>query len=248
MNQRLITNWKKDEKAHFEGWDFSYLKGRMIEDKLPWNYIKLAREFSKKSENMLDMGTGGGEILLQIKPAAKKIIATEGYPPNVIVARKNLKKLKVKVFDFSKHNVKKMPFPDDSFDLIINRHDAYDLDEVYRILKPNGIFLTQQVGTGNLRNLKKFFGVESRFKGMSLKDQIPLFKKAGFKILKKKEFTGNYHFKDVGALVYYLHAIPWVVKDFSVDSHKNYLLKLNKRKKLEFALKRFLIVARKEGE
>ena len=36
-HNELIEQWKKDEKAVFEGWDFSYLKERLITEKEPWN-------------------------------------------------------------------------------------------------------------------------------------------------------------------------------------------------------------------
>ena len=36
-----------------------------------------------------------------------------------------------------------MPFDDDSFDMIINRHGNYNVKELYRVLKPNGLFITQ---------------------------------------------------------------------------------------------------------
>ena len=34
----LYSQWKKDEKANFEGWDFSFLKDRWFEEQPPWNY------------------------------------------------------------------------------------------------------------------------------------------------------------------------------------------------------------------
>lgn len=39
-----------------------------------------------------------------------------------------------------------LPYEDESMDIIINRHESYDIYEVYRVLKKGGIFITQQVG------------------------------------------------------------------------------------------------------
>ena len=44
------------------------------------------------------------------------------------------------------HDGENLPLPDESFDLVINRHESFDPFEVYRILKPGGLFITQQVG------------------------------------------------------------------------------------------------------
>ena len=46
-----------------------------------------------------------------------------------------------------------MPFGDNSFDIVINRHGNFDVKELFRILKPGGIFVTQQVGAENDREL-----------------------------------------------------------------------------------------------
>ena len=46
---KLIKQWKKDEKAHFKGWDFSYLKGRWEEEKLNAGYFGLAQKLLTKS-------------------------------------------------------------------------------------------------------------------------------------------------------------------------------------------------------
>lgn len=47
----------------------------------------------------------------------------------------------------------KIPYPDESFDLIINRHGDFDAPELYRLLKSGGVFITEQVGGDNDRYL-----------------------------------------------------------------------------------------------
>jgi hypothetical protein len=53
----------------------------------------------------------------------------------------------------------------------------------------------------------------------------------------------------VGAIVYYLKAIPWIVDGFSVDTHLPYLLALQKKvdngEKLQFCAAKYLLQARK---
>ena len=57
-----LEQWISEEKAPFKGWDFSHIKNRKIDQKLPWNYNLLAKRLVGKSNSVLDMGTGGGEI------------------------------------------------------------------------------------------------------------------------------------------------------------------------------------------
>ena len=46
---------------------------------------------------------------------------------------------------------------DNEFDIVINRHESYNEKELFRILKPNGLFITQQVGAYNNKDLATFF-------------------------------------------------------------------------------------------
>ncbi len=91
---------------------------------------------------MLDMRTGGGERLaeyLGIQPVAE-VYATEGYVPNVGPARERLAPLGVTVYEVQDD---RLPLPDASLDLIINRHGSYDASEAQRVLKPGKCFITQ---------------------------------------------------------------------------------------------------------
>ena len=46
-----------------------------------------------------------------------------------------------------------IPFKDEVFNQIINRHGNFNAKEIYRLLKNGGIFITEQVGCDNDRDL-----------------------------------------------------------------------------------------------
>ena len=245
----LIKQWKKDEKALFSGWDFSYLEGRMIEGHPPWDYMAMAKKLLKKSKFVLDMETGGGERFSSFAPFPKHAVAYEGYKPNVAVARKRLKPLGVKVIE---QRGSKLPFKDEEFDLILNRHGAINEEickEAFRILRPGGVLLTQQVEYNDMLDLKKEFNTEPKWPSNTLKNTKDSLAKAGFSIKEGEEWEGRYVFKDVGALVYYLEAIPWIVDDFSVKTRLSDLMRLQKKLELQgglvFSKRQFLIMAEK---
>ena len=48
-----------------------------------------------------------------------------------------------------------MPFSSETFDIILNRHGSFHAGELFRLLKPGGIFLTEQVGEDNDRDLAR---------------------------------------------------------------------------------------------
>ena len=71
------------------------------------------------------------------------------------------------------------------------------------------------------------------------------------KVVGTEEWWGKLVFADVGAIVYYLKAVPWLVPGFSIDSHLDRLLELQRRlernEKLVFEAGKYLIEARKAG-
>ncbi|MCZ7671964.1 MAG: hypothetical protein M5U34_34940 [Chloroflexi bacterium] len=87
----MIEFWRHEEQVPFKGWDFSYIRERMIEESPPWSYKALAMTLMAQADSLLDMGTGGGERLLSMREAwPPQVFATEGYAPNVALARKKL--------------------------------------------------------------------------------------------------------------------------------------------------------------
>jgi SAM-dependent methyltransferase len=240
----------------FSGWNFDYLTktGRMVEAPLKWNYYNIVFPYLSKVETMLDMGTGGGEVLSEFLPLPPNTYATEQYKPNVSVARERLESLGVTVVEVEEeksppHNAN-LPFDDEFFDLIINRHTAYYPNELMRILKNRGVFITQQVGSMIMLNLKQFLKEESMtVSNWNLKSAVDELKIAGFKIIEQQEDMQFCRFYDVGAIAYVMKATPWIVEDFTIDKYKDRLWELHIRiQEEEFydtPLHRFVVVAQK---
>lgn len=252
MNKtELKAIWKKEEKiAHIRGWDFSHIHGRYEEEMdLPWDYEKIIREYLNDDMNILDYDTGGGEFLLSLKHPFHKTAATEGYHPNVELCKEILIPLGI---DFKAcDNPADIPFQDESFDLIINRHGDFNSKEIYRLLKKGGIFITEQVGGDNDRDLVEMVlpDTEKPFPHLNLKEQKKVFVDAGFRIERDEEAYRLIKFYDVGAFVWFAYIIEWEFPEFSVDRCFDSLLKMHKmiedNGKLEGTIHRYLIVAKK---
>lgn len=133
------------DSFNFSGWDFSYITetGRMQEAPVRWNYFSRIKPYLYNVERLLDLGTGGGERLSRFTPLPRETYASEGYKPNVIIAKKNLEPLGIQVVEAD--GCDKLPFDDKFFDLIIDRHEGYCPQEIYRILADDAHFITQQV-------------------------------------------------------------------------------------------------------
>ncbi|HSJ58545.1 MAG TPA: methyltransferase domain-containing protein, partial [Anaerolineae bacterium] len=248
--QQLIAAWRKEEQAPFAGWDFSYLDGRMIEEKPPWSYLARAAELMDGASSVLDMGTGGGERLLRLRERwPDKVAVTEDYPPNVALARERLEPLGVTVVEVALEEEIAMPFAGGEFDLVLNRHSGLNPSEVARILAPGGTFLTQQVHGLWAHDLIAHFGAPVPWPNDTPGIVAPRLEAAGLEVATCLDWTGKLTFTDAGAIVYYLKAIPWLVPGFSVATHVEYLLALHERlergEELVFAAEKYLIEARK---
>lgn len=244
LKQHLISEYEQN----FSGWDFSYLKGKMEEDPLPWNYRNIVLDHISSSQQMLDMGTGGGEFLDSLPTLPAKTYATEGYLPNIEIATKRLQPKGVEVKEVKEDDV--LPFKDSFFDLVINRHESYSCQEVHRTLKNNGIFISQQVGGMNDIDVNSTLGAAlPDFSDWCLLKAKEDLLHNGFEIVSCDEYIGKTRFYDIGSIVYYLKCIPWQVEDFTVEKYINRLFLLDDHIKTkghkDFILHRFITIARK---
>lgn len=210
------------------GWDFSWLNERSKVEQLPWDYGAVVRERMRGVASLLDLGTGGGEFLSSLAPLPPNTQATEGYPPNVVMARKRLEPLGVFVADVSEMH-DHLPFSDSSFDLVIDRHEGFDSHEVFRVLKPGGRFVTQQVGGENMLDLNRFLQDNPYYTygDYNLNDQVMQLKRAGFNIITAREAFPLFSFLDIAGVVFYLTVVPWQIEDFSVEHYRDRLIELH---------------------
>jgi SAM-dependent methyltransferase len=233
-DQRLLGAWRREESRPAVGWDFSHLQGRMTEDQPSWDFDALCRQALKFTRHVLDMGTGGGEQLLTFADVLPEdTVATEGWPPNLPVARAALAPHGIPVVAYDPESAvaadRRMPFGDGRFDLVLNRHEAFVAEEVARVLAPGGVFLTQQVAGDDARELHEWLGGQASYPA-HLKDQlVGQVRAAGLVIEVEAEWTGAYRFDDVAALVAYLRQVPWdAPDDFTVDRYADRLLALHR--------------------
>ena len=249
--EELRSIWEAEERcAHIKGWDFSHIHGRYEEaDVLPWDYGAVVRGVLRDDMKVLDYDTGGGEFLLSLHHPYENTAATEGYPPNVALCQEKLLPLGIdlRVCRDGAH----IPFEDGAFDIVINRHGDFCPPEIWRLLKPGGLFVTQQVGSENDRDLVAAVlpDVPPPFPHENLTEQRRAFEDAGFEILETGEAFGPIRFFDVGAFVWFARIIAWEFPGFCVDRCFDRLLKLQdtieREGRIEGTTHRYLIVARK---
>lgn len=241
--------WKEEEKKGFKGWDFSHLKDRWEDEELPWNYGDILNKYLKSDYKLLDMGTGGGEFLLSLNHPYDNTTVTEMWEPNVKLCKDKLEPLGIEVKQV--FDDKELPFENGTFDIIINRHESFDVREVSRILKPEGIFITQQVGGNNNEILSKVLlkDLHQSFPENTLAISLKEVEENSLEVLYSREYFPYLRFKDIGAIVYFAKIIEWEFPNFSVDNCFQELCELHEEIKVKGYVEsiehRFIIVCRK---
>lgn len=152
---------------------------------------------------------------------------TEAYLPNLKLCRKKLFPLGIEVREIISDS--KIPYESDKFDVVINRHEAFDINEVARVLKNKSYFITQQVGGRNNNDLSRRIVDEIKADlSHNLENNIKFLKKCGFEIILADEIFTRLKFYDIGALVYFAKIIEWEFPNFSVESCFDNLIDLKR--------------------
>lgn len=251
MNKTLLKKkWLEEEAiAHIHGWNFSHINKRYTEETdLPWDYRQEIEKYLTKDKQLLDMDTGGGEFLLSLKHPYEHTSVTEAYPPNLKLCQETLAPLGIKVVEGNSQET--LPFENDSFDIIINRHGSFNANELKRMMKLNGIFITEQVGKDNDRDLVLHVLKDTPlpFPNQYLEYDIERLQSAGLKIIEAKEVYRPIRFYDVGAFVWFAHIIEWEFPNFSVEKCFDQLIELQKQIEeygyFEGTIHRYFIIAK----
>jgi SAM-dependent methyltransferase len=231
-----------------EGWDFSWFEGRASEERPPWGYARMMAERMGRAAAALDIQTGGGEVLARIPHPPPVLAATESWPPNVALARRNLAPLGAVVAEVA--DDADLPFPAESFDLVVSRHPTEVLwPEIARVLRPGGTYFSQQVGAGSNRELTDFLmGPQPVSQARSPQRAVAEAQAVGLTVTDLREQSLRTVFNDVGAVIYFLRKVIWTVPGFTVAGYRDQLRKLHEKIQAEgpFAAhaQRFLIEAR----
>ena len=206
------------EAAPIEGWDFTWLEGRATEDRPSWRYSERVTERAARASRMLDLQSGGGEMLARLPQRPPLTVAAEDYPPNVAVAARRLVPRGAQVVAAQEAS-KGLPFPSEVFDLVTSRHPVETCwEEIARVLCRGGRYLSQQVGPHSVRELSEFM-LGPLPSGSKRDPELArrAAQAAGLVVEDLRHERLRTVFYDVGAVVYFLRLVVWIVPGFTVQ-------------------------------
>jgi SAM-dependent methyltransferase len=237
------------ESVPTAGWDFSWFEGRATEQRPSWGYARLIGERMRHVTAALDLQTGGGEVLATIPQPPRLLVATESWPPSLKVARGNLSRVGGHVVAAA--DAGRLPFATGTFDLVVSRHPTVTVwDEIARVLKPGGSYLSQQVGAGSMHEVTEaMMGPTPVSDERSTDNARTSAENAGLEVVDLRHESLRTEFFDIAAVVHYLRKVIWIVPGFTADRYKDKLYDVHRQIQGTGSFvaysKRFLIEARK---
>ncbi len=237
------------------GWDFSWFEGRATEERPAWGYARLLTGRLARAGTVLDIQTGGGEVLAGALGGAARVpavlAATESWPPNLELARRRLRPFGGAVAAAA--DDADLPFSDGCFSLVVSRHPTEVLwPEIARVLTAGGTYLSQQVGAGSNRELTDFMmGPQPVHPGRSPQVAVAEATAAGLDVTDLREQALRVEFGDVAAVVHFLRKVLWTVPGFTVACYRDELARMHEHIQSAGSFvchsQRFLIEARRPG-
>ena len=211
-----------------DGWSFSWFAGRATEERPGWGYVRRCGDRLGEVDAVLDVDTGGGEVLAEALGLAERVPgtvrATEGWAPNYALATAALEPFGGVVSLVGDARAA-LPFDDRTFGLVTSRHPvSFPYPEAGRVLAPGGTLLVQEVGAGSNRALYEFLmGPQVNHDAQYLAEVRAQVDAAGLELVALRDALTRVEFFDLAAVVHFLRKVLWTVPDFSVEKYHDRL-------------------------
>ncbi len=203
------------------GWDFSAIRSDC--DPVPWSYREVARRYLSPLQRVLDIGTGSGEQFVALAEYFGSGVGIDADPQMVALAEENTPSAIACRVKFLAMDAAALEFPDASFDVVLCRHAPAYPAEVARVLRPGGVFITQQIGARNHANITALFGCgpDGRYThdpAQSVAAWAEDFARLRCVVRARGEYDVPYYYQDAASLLLWLRTLP-VPEDFAIERH-----------------------------
>lgn len=217
---------QENELNYYErigNWDFSQIKCK-TENLTNWDYWKKIKENTNEKSLCLDLGTGGGEKVIEHYPDVGMVIATDFSKKMIKRANKNLQEYPSKKIKFIVMDNLNMTFPKGTFDLISARHTIIEAKQIYKCLAQNGTLIIEGVDKKDCWEIKEIFG-----RGQCYNDEVAISEKdynnlveAGFSNIEKVEILENEYYETEEDLMALLLKTP-ILDNYSEEKNEGFV-------------------------
>ncbi len=132
--------------------------------------LSITRDHLREDMDVLEFGCGTGSTALYHAPVVKSILATDISSKMLAYANEKAAKANVQNVEFRVATLESLDLPDASYDAVLGLsilHLLKDKDaairEVYRVLKPGGVFISSTVCVADFMRSMRFIAPIGRF-------------------------------------------------------------------------------------
>lgn len=216
-----------------------------MEASLPtYDITTTINQYLDDDKHVAFMSADGGKFVSDIKELPPITYVIDGRPNE---AREVLDSDNIKITTLTKEG--RLPFKDDKIDLVINELANYDKFELYRVLKPGGYVILNQLGSDNYKEIIKMF-IPFRIKGSWDKDACKnSLSEIGLDIVDAKENRGYLRFNTLAGLFAFMKSFaPDRVSKYEIyiDFYAKALKQIKEKKFFDLTTHQFMVIARKK--
>lgn len=216
----------------------------MYQDEPTFTVEDQIHQYAKEDDHLAIISMDGGEFVENVQD-----LPTITYVVDALVdkAKERLDEKAVKVTSYTKQN--KLPFKDEKIDVLVNELTNYDKFEAYRVLKPGGYFIIDQMGSDNYKEIANMF-IPFRIKGRWDKENCSrTLRDIGMDIVGGFEENGYIRFKSLAAVFTFMRTFS----PERVDNYEKYLNfyayileEIKKKEFFDLTTHRFIVIAQKK--
>ena len=215
LGEFIMKEFNYKEVGKEIGWSFAKINP-IVENPSGFNYYKEVTNLIGNETVMLDIGCGSAEKAVRYFSFAKEIFETDNEIEMLKKAQVNAEKyyetnpntkskFKFQIMDCNG----KFPFDDGMFDVVVSRHCGANMNEVFRVLKQGGAFVSEDYWCGDCIELKQMFERGQDYGKQPLYTSVfAECEKAGFSEIKLVRFEQIEFYKSLEELKYLLLHTP----------------------------------------
>jgi len=153
MNKKELLSFTINYTNNYNA---SELRGSDI-DKRPWDLQEIILSYSHQNKTLLDVGCGDGHKILPLASSFKNITGIDYSRDMLKAAENNLHATSIENVSFLFDDANKLSFKDETFDVVTCMLSRWDVSELHRVLKTNGMLIVEHLGCNDKDVLKNYF-------------------------------------------------------------------------------------------
>lgn len=210
----------------------------------PLSLEEIMQKYENEEDHMAIISMDGGQFVESIRKLPTITYVVESL---VDKATKRLENKGVKVTTYAARN--RLPFKDEKMDVVVNKLTNYDKFEAFRVLKPGGYLIVDQLGSDNYKEIASMF-IPFKMRGRWDKENCSrTLHDIGMEVIDAYEEEGYMRFNSLSSVLTFM-------RDFSPERVENYDKYLNfyariveeikEKQYFDLTTHRFIVVAQKK--